>query len=56
MTMDAGMLSGISTLLLILVFVGIVAWAWSSKRKSAFDEAAQLPLDDDQDKEAPRHE
>ncbi len=35
------------TLLLIILFVGIVVWAYSSKRKSDFDEAARLPLDDD---------
>jgi len=35
------------TLALFLVFVGIVLWAWSSKRKKQFDEAARLPLDDD---------
>ena len=35
------------TLLLLICFVGIVAWAWSSKRKSRFDAAARTPLDDD---------
>ena len=30
-----------------LVFVGIVAWAWSKRNKSDFDEAAQLPFKDD---------
>ena len=35
------------TLLLFLVFIGIVIWAWSSKRKKRFDEAAKLPLEDD---------
>lgn len=35
------------TAVLLIVFVGIVAWAWSSKRKQKFDEAARLPLDDD---------
>jgi cytochrome c oxidase cbb3-type subunit 4 len=37
----------LSTLLLMLTFVGIVLWAWSGKRKKDFDEAARLPLDDD---------
>ena len=40
-------LHGIWTLLLLLIFLGIVVWAWSSKRKKAFDEAANLPLGDD---------
>jgi len=30
-----------------VLFVGIVAWAWSGRRKRAFDEAARLVLDDD---------
>jgi cytochrome c oxidase cbb3-type subunit IV len=29
-------------------FVGICAWAWSSKRKKAFRDASRLPLEDDQ--------
>ena len=35
------------TLLLIIAFIGIVVWAYSSRRKSDFDEAARLPLEDD---------
>jgi cytochrome c oxidase cbb3-type subunit 4 len=37
----------LSTLLLMLTFIGVVAWAWSGKRKKDFDEAARLPLDED---------
>lgn len=37
------------TVLLVVVFIAIVAWAWSGKRKQSFDEAARLPLDEDQD-------
>ena len=29
------------------VFIGIVAWAWSRKRKADFDAAARLPLEED---------
>lgn len=36
------------TLVLLVLFVGIVVWAWSPRRKQRFDEAARLPLDDDQ--------
>jgi cytochrome c oxidase cbb3-type subunit 4 len=39
--------NSILTIVLFLVFIGIVIWAWSSKRKKQFDEAARLPLDDD---------
>ncbi len=35
------------TVVLFIVFIAIVAWAWSSKRKKRFDEAARLPLEDD---------
>jgi cytochrome c oxidase cbb3-type subunit 4 len=35
------------TIALLVVFVGIVAWAWSGRRKQDFAEAANLPLDDD---------
>jgi cytochrome c oxidase cbb3-type subunit 4 len=37
---------GIWTLVLLIIFIGIVAWAYSSRRKSRFDEAARLPLED----------
>jgi cytochrome c oxidase cbb3-type subunit 4 len=31
-----------------VLFLGIWAWSWSSRRREAFDEAAHLPfLDDD---------
>lgn len=45
--MDAGDWRGIFTAVMFLLFIGICAWAWSSKRKQDFDEAAQLPLQDD---------
>lgn len=38
---------GLITLLLLLIFLGIVVWAYSGKRKKGFDEAARLPLEDD---------
>ena len=34
------------TVVMLLVFIGIIVWAWSSKRKRAFDEAARIPLED----------
>lgn len=36
------------TLLSFIAFVGIVLWAWSSRRKHDFDEAANLPFADDE--------
>jgi cytochrome c oxidase cbb3-type subunit 4 len=43
------MLHSIWTVLLVFIFIGIVAWAYSGKRKLAFEEAARLPLEDDHD-------
>jgi cytochrome c oxidase cbb3-type subunit 4 len=40
------MVYGIVTLLLMLIFIGGWIWAWSPRRKKAFDEAARLALDD----------
>jgi cytochrome c oxidase cbb3-type subunit 4 len=34
------------TVVVLVLFTGITWWAWSSKNKKAFDEAARLPLDD----------
>ena len=42
------------TVLLLVVFIGIVIWAFSARRKKDFDEAARLPLDDDEELEPPR--
>ncbi|MRH78942.1 CcoQ/FixQ family Cbb3-type cytochrome c oxidase assembly chaperone [Spiribacter sp. C176] len=42
------MVSGIFTTLLLVIFLGIVVWAFSSKRRKDFDEAAQLPLREDE--------
>jgi cytochrome c oxidase cbb3-type subunit IV len=35
------------TLLLMVAFIGIVFWAWSSRRRKDFGEAARLPLEED---------
>jgi cytochrome c oxidase cbb3-type subunit 4 len=45
--MDINDLRSIITVVSFLVFIGIVCWAWSARRKKDFDEAARLPLDDD---------
>ena len=46
--MDAGFLHGLWTAILLVTFAAIVAWAWSGRRKSDFDEAARLPLEEDE--------
>ena len=35
------------TLALFVLFIAIIFWAWSSKRKDEFEQAARLPLEDD---------
>lgn len=38
--------NGIMTGILIVLFLGICVWAWSSKNKDKFDRMARLPLDE----------
>jgi cytochrome c oxidase cbb3-type subunit 4 len=45
--MDAGDWRGVFTVVMFVMFIGIFLWAWSGRRKKDFEEAAQLPLDDD---------
>ncbi len=52
--MDINLVRSVLTLVMLAVFVGIVAWAWSGKRKQAFDAAAQLPFDDEPESGARR--
>jgi cytochrome c oxidase cbb3-type subunit 4 len=37
------------TVIVFLFFIGVVAWAYDRRRKPAFDAAARIPLDDDND-------
>jgi cytochrome c oxidase cbb3-type subunit 4 len=46
--MDIHTLRGIFTALALIAFIGVWIWAWSSKRKGAFEEAANLPFADDE--------
>jgi cytochrome c oxidase cbb3-type subunit 4 len=41
------LIHSIWTIVVMVLFLGIVVWAYSSKRQVKFDEAARLPLDDD---------
>ncbi|WP_439102662.1 cbb3-type cytochrome oxidase subunit 3 [Congregibacter sp.] len=45
--MDINDLRGISTAFLLIAFIGLVIWAYSSKPKKDFEEAANLPFEDD---------
>ncbi len=45
--MDDNLIQVIWTVVVTVLFVGIVIWAWSGKRKQAFDEAANIPFNED---------
>ncbi|MES1951120.1 cytochrome c oxidase subunit [Salinisphaera sp. S4-8] len=47
--MSVGTLMGIVTAIFLVLFLGIVAWAYSSRRRADFDEASRLPLNDNGD-------
>ncbi len=40
--------SGLFTILALLGFLGVVAWAYSPSQRSEFERAAQLPLEGDE--------
>ena len=46
--MDMGIVRGLITAAILVLFVGISIWSFSRKRQTDFDAAAQLPLGDDQ--------
>ena len=45
--MDMNTLRGIATVVVMVTFIGICLWAFSSKRRKQFDEAANLPFADE---------
>ena len=47
MTADTSIYSVLAsamTVVSFVMFIGIVAWAWSKRRRAAFDEAANAPF------------
>lgn len=54
--MDINTLRGISTIFVLLAFIGICWWAFSPKRKKRFEEAANLPFADETDDEKQKTE
>ncbi|MCB1876486.1 MAG: cbb3-type cytochrome c oxidase subunit 3 [Chromatiales bacterium] len=46
--MDLVTVRSLFTVLIFAVFIGIVIWAWSKRQKNRFDEAAQLPFEDEE--------
>lgn len=49
MAMDYGTYRGIYTLILLVLFLVIVYWAYSKNRKNKFDDIANSILEDDVD-------
>jgi cytochrome c oxidase cbb3-type subunit IV len=47
--MNVTLMHEIWTVVVTVLFIGIVVWAWSGKRKQRFDEAANIPFDHDDD-------
>ncbi len=45
--MDSNDLRSIVTVVSLLTFLGIVGWAWSRRNQANFQEAAQLPFQDE---------
>lgn len=43
--MDINTLRAVATVVSFVTFIGILVWAWSRSNKQSFDEAAQLPFD-----------
>jgi cbb3-type cytochrome oxidase subunit 3 len=51
--MDTGTLVGLITLILMLVFMGIVIWTFLLHRPADFERTARLPLQEDDPIEPP---
>lgn len=47
MEFDVNMLRSLVTVVSFLVFVGIIAWAYSRKNAADFEKAANLPFEQD---------
>jgi cytochrome c oxidase cbb3-type subunit 4 len=45
--MDQSTIGSIFTVIVFVSFVGVCLWAFSSRNKKSFDEAANLVFDDD---------
>ena len=45
--MDMGIVRGLLTAAILVLFLGIWAWSWSRSRQEDFDAASKLPLGED---------
>lgn len=53
MFMNSGLISGIVTAVFIVVFIGIVWWAFSKRNKQRFEEDGNIPFEDGNDGKHP---
>jgi cytochrome c oxidase cbb3-type subunit IV len=51
--LDLGIFRGILTAILLVLFLALVFWAFSPKRKNAFERAARAALEDDSAEQIP---
>jgi len=49
--MSIGTWHGLWSLLILGLFIGIVAWVWSGRRKEFYEQAGRIPLQEDKDVE-----
>ncbi len=47
--MDAGLFGSIATVFFFILFIGIVWWAFHRDNKQKYEDAAQLPFQEDGD-------
>jgi cytochrome c oxidase cbb3-type subunit IV len=45
--MDIAIFRGIVTGVLLVLFLSLVVWAWSKRRKPDFEAAARVPLEEE---------
>jgi cytochrome c oxidase cbb3-type subunit 4 len=45
--MDIGIVRGLITAVILVLFVGLWAWSWSRNRREDFDAASRMPLGED---------
>jgi cytochrome c oxidase cbb3-type subunit 4 len=49
MSMDAGILGSIVTVLFFVIFIGIVWWAYHKDNRKKYENAANLPFEEEDD-------
>ncbi|MFZ4480645.1 MAG: cbb3-type cytochrome oxidase subunit 3 [Rhodoferax sp.] len=45
--MDINTLRSLATVVSLLMFIGIIAWAYSGRKTADFEQAARLPFEQD---------